>query len=325
MKLPRRAFLHLAGGAAALPFLSRNAMAQSYPSRPLHFIVGFPSGGAADIVARVIGQWISEQLGQSVIIENKPGAATNVALQAVLTAPADGYTFCYISSSATINASLYAKPPFQFQRDFAPVAGMVNYPHVLVVNTTVTAKTAAEFIAYLKANPGRISMASYGTGTTSHLAGELFMLMTDTYLIHVPYRGDAQAFPDLLGDRVQMYISTLTGALPHIRSGALRPLAMMGNAKSDVLPDVPILADVVPGYEINSFAGVAMRAGTAPEIIERLNRVINAGLADPHLAARLAELGAVPLPFTPAEFGAYMVKEAEKWAKVVRAANIRIE
>jgi tripartite-type tricarboxylate transporter receptor subunit TctC len=325
MKLPRRAFLHLAGGAAALPLGSRIATAQSYPSRPLHFIVGFPSGGAADIVARVVGQWMSEQLGQAVIVENKPGAATNVALQAVLTAPADGHTFGYISSSATINSSLYARPPFNFQRDFAPVAGMVNYPHVLVVNMTVPAKTAPEFIAYLQANPGKVSMASYGTGTTSHLAGELFMSMTDTHLIHVPYRGDAQAFPDLLGNRVQMYISTLTSALPHIRSGALRPLAMMGKARSDALPDVPILAEFVPGYEVNSFAGVAMKAGTAPDIIERLNRVINAGLADPHLAARLLELGAVPLPFTPAEFGAYMVKEAEKWAKVVRAANVRIE
>ena len=255
---------------------------------------------------------MSEQLGQSVIVENKPGAATNVALQAVLTAPADGYTFGYISSSATINPSLYAKLPFHFQRDFAPVAGMVNYPHVLVVNTTVPAQTAPEFIAYLKANPGKISMASYGTGTTSHLAGELFMSMTDTSLIHVPYRGDAQAFPDLLGDRVQMYITTLTGALPHIRSGALRPLAMMGKARSDVVPDVPILADFVPGYEVNSFAGVAVRAGTPPDIIERLNRVINAGLADPRLQARLAELGAVPLAFTPAEFGAYMAKEAEQ-------------
>jgi tripartite-type tricarboxylate transporter receptor subunit TctC len=325
MKLPRRAFLRLAGGAATLPALSRVATAQSYPNRPLHFIVGFPSGGAADIVARVVGQWMSEQLGQSVIVENKPGAATNVALQAVLTAPADGYTFGYISSSATINPSLYAKLPFHFQRDFAPVAGMVNYPHVLVVNTTVPAQTAPEFIAYLKANPGKISMASYGTGTTSHLAGELFMSMTDTSLIHVPYRGDAQAFPDLLGDRVQMYITPLTGALPHIRSGALRPLAMMGKARSDVVPDVPVLADFVPGYEVNSFAGVAVRAGTPPEIIERLNRVINAGLADPRLQARLAELGAVPLSFTPAEFGAYMAKEAERWEKVVRAANIRIE
>jgi tripartite-type tricarboxylate transporter receptor subunit TctC len=325
MKLPRREFLRFAGGAPVLAVASRLAMAQSYPSRPLHFIVGFPSGGAADIVARVIGQWMSEQLGQSVIIENKPGAATNVALQAVLTAPADGYTFGYISSSATINASLYAKPPFQFQHDFAPVAGMVNYPHVLVVNPAVPAKTIAEFIAYLKANPGRISMASYGTGTTSHLAGELFMSVTGTHLIHVPYRGDAQAFPDLIGGRVQMYISTLTGALPHIRSGALRPLAMMGKARTNVLPEVPTLAEFVPGYEVNSFAGVAMRAGTSPDIIERLNRVINAGLADPRLAARLAELGAVPLPFTPAEFGAYMAKEAEQWAKVVRAANVRIE
>jgi tripartite-type tricarboxylate transporter receptor subunit TctC len=325
MKLPRRAFLRLAGGAAALPAISRIATAQSYPSRPLHFIVGFPPGGAADVVARVVGQWISDQLGASVIIENKPGAATNLALQAVLTAPADGYTFGYISSSATINSSLYAKPPFQFQRDFAPVAGMVNYPHVLVVNMTVPAKTIVEFIAYLQANPDKVSMASYGTGTTSHLAGELFMSMTDTHLIHVPYRGDAQAFPDLLGNRVQMYISTLTSALPHIKSGALRPLAMMGNAKNDVLPDVPVLAEVVPGYEINSFAGVAVKAGTPPEIVETLNRVINAGLADPRLAARLAELGAVPLPFTPAEFGAYMAKEAEKWAKVVRAANVRIE
>ena len=325
MKLPRRAFLRLAGGAVALPTLSRIATAQVYPSRPLHFIVGFPSGGAADITSRVIGQWMSDQLGQSVIIENKPGAATNVALQAVLSAPADGYTFGYISSSATINSSLYAKPPFDFRRDFAPVAGMVNYPHVLVVNTTVPAKTISEFIAWLKANPGKVSMASYGTGTTSHLAGELFMSMTDTHMIHVPYRGDAQAFPDLISDRVQMYITPVTGALPHIKSGALRPLAMMGNARSDALPDVPILADFVPGYEVNSFAGVAMRAGTPPDVIERLNRVITAGLADPHLAARLAELGAVPQPFTPAEFGAYMAAEAERWAKIVRAANVRIE
>jgi tripartite-type tricarboxylate transporter receptor subunit TctC len=325
MKLPRRAFLRLAGGAVALPTLSRIATAQAYPSRPLHFIVGFPSGGAADIVARVVGNWMSEQLGQSVIVENKPGAATNVALQAVLTAPADGYTFGYISSSATINSSLYAKPPFQIQRDFAPVAGMVNYPHVLVVNMTVPANTVPELIAWLKANPGRISMASYGTGTTSHLAGELFMSMTDTHLIHVPYRGDAQAFPDLIGDRVQVYVATLTGALPHIKSGALRPLAMMGKSRSDALPGVPTLAEFVPGYEVNSFAGVAMKAGTPPDIIERLSRVITAGLADPHLAARLAELGAVPQPFTPAEFGAYMAVEAEKWAKVVRAANVRIE
>jgi tripartite-type tricarboxylate transporter receptor subunit TctC len=325
MKLPRRAFLHLAGGAAALSAISRIATAQSYPSRPLHFIVGFPSGGAADITSRVVGQWMSDQLGQSVIIENKPGVATNVALQAVLAAPADGYTFGFISSSATINPSLYAKLPFHFQQDFAPVAGMVDYPLVLVVNMTVPAQTIPEFIAYLKANPGKISMASYGTGTTSHLAGELFMSMTDTNLIHVPYRGDAQAFPDLLGNRVQMYVSTLTSALPHIKSGALRPLAMMGKARSDVLPDLPVLAEFVPGYEVNSFAGVAVKAGTPPDIIERLNRVINAGLADPHLAARLAELGAVPQPFTPAEFGAYMAAEAEKWAKIVRAANVRIE
>jgi tripartite-type tricarboxylate transporter receptor subunit TctC len=325
MKLPRRAFLHLAGGAAALALVSRIATAQSYPSRPLHFIVGFPSGGAADITARVVGQWMSDQLGQSVIIENKPGAATNVALQAVLNASADGYTLGFISSSATINQSLYAKPPFNFQRDFAAVAGMVNYPHVLVVNMTVPAQTIAEFIAYLRANPGKVSMASYGTGTTSHLAGELFMSMTDTHVIHVPYRGDAQAFPDLIGDRAQMYITPVTGALPHIKSGALRPLAMMGNSRSDALPGVPILAEFVPGYEVNSFGGVVVKAGTPPDIIERLNRVINAGLADPHLAARLAELGAVPLPFTPAEFGAYMAKEAEKWARVVRAANLRIE
>jgi tripartite-type tricarboxylate transporter receptor subunit TctC len=325
MKLPRRTILRLAAGAVALPAASRITRAQSYPSRPLHFIVGFPSGGAADITARVVGQWMSEQLGQSVIIENKPGAATNVALQAVLAAPADGYTFGYISSSATINASLYAKLPFNIARDFAPVAGMVNYPHVLVVNTTVPAQTIVEFIAYLKANPGMISMASYGTGTTSHLAGELFMSMTGTRLVHVPYRGDAQAFPDLISDRVQMYITPVTGALPHIKSGALRPLAMMGNSRSEVLPDVPVLAEFVPGYEVNSFAGVTVKAGTPPDIIERLNGVINAGLADPQLAARLGELGAIPLPFTPAEFGAYMAKEAANWAKVVRAADIRIE
>ena len=325
MKLPRRTILRLAASAVALPAASRITRAQTYPSRPLHFIVGFPSGGAADITARVVGQWMSEQLGQSVIVENKPGAATNVALQAVLAAPADGYTFGYISSSATINASLYAKLPFNIARDFAPVAGMVNYPHVLVVNTTVPAQTIVEFIAYLKANPGMISMASYGTGTTSHLAGELFMSMTGTRLVHVPYRGDAQAFPDLISDRVQMYITPVTGALPHIKSGALRPLAMMGNSRSEVLPDVPVLAEFVPGYEVNSFAGVTVKAGTPPDIIERLNGVINAGLADPQLAARLGELGAIPLPFTPAEFGAYMAKEAANWAKVVRAADIRIE
>jgi tripartite-type tricarboxylate transporter receptor subunit TctC len=325
VKLPRREFLRLVGSAAALAAIPRVASAQGYPSRPLHFIIGFPSGGAADITSRVVAQWMSDQLGQSVIIENKPGAATNVALQAVLVAPADGYTFGFISSSATINPSLYAKLPFHFQRDFAPVAGLVNYPHVLVVNTAVPAQTISEFIAYLKANPGKVSMASYGTGTTSHLAGELFMSMTGTHLIHVPYRGDAQAFPDLISDRVQMYITPLAGALPHIKSGALRPLAMMNNARSGVLPDVPILAEFVPSYEVNSFAGIVVRAGTAPQIIERLNRVINAGLADPHLTARLAELGAIPLIFTPAEFAAYMANEAERWAKVVRAANVRIE
>jgi tripartite-type tricarboxylate transporter receptor subunit TctC len=325
MKRQRRQFLHMAAGAAALPSVSRLAWAQAYPARPVRIIVGFPPGGASDTIMRIIAQWLSERLGQLVMVENKPGAATNLAVQTAINAEPDGYSLVYISSSTAINATFYRSLPFDFLRDCSPVGGVVYFPHVMVVNNAVAAATIADFITYVKANPGKINMASYGTGTTSHLAGELFMAMTGGRVTHIPYRGDPQAFTDLLSDRVQMYICTLTAALPHIRAGTLRGLALVGSARSDLLPGVPVLGEFVPNYEVNSAAGLGVKAGTPLDVIETLNREINLGLADPAIKKRLFELGAVPFMTTPAEFGAFMAAETDKWGKVIRAANIKTE
>jgi tripartite-type tricarboxylate transporter receptor subunit TctC len=323
MKLPRRRFLHLAAGAAALPMVSRNARAQTYPVRPVRWIVGFPAGGGADIVVRIVAQWLSERLGQPVFIENKPGASSNLSVQAVVNSPPDGYTLLFVAASAAVNTSLFEQLPFQLLRDIAPVSGLIDFPLVMIVNPAIPARTVAEFIAYAKANPGKINMASFGTGSTSHVAGELFKMMSGVNLVHVPYRGESPALTDLMGGQVQVMFDILTGALPHIRSGALRALAMAGKTRSDVLPELPTVGDTVPGYEANSWGGVGVPRGTSAEIIARLNREINAGLADPAVKARLADAATTPLFFAPAEFGAYMAAETEKWAKVVKFAGIK--
>jgi tripartite-type tricarboxylate transporter receptor subunit TctC len=326
MKLPhRRQFLHLSAGAAALPAVSRIARAQAYPSRPVRIIVGFAAGGGTDIAARLIGQRLSERLGQPVIIDNRPGASTNIAVQAVVNSPPDGYTLLAVVSSNATNATLYETLPFNFLRDIAPVAGLVRNPLVMEVNPAVPVKTVAEFIVYAKANPGKISMASYGTGTTSHLAGELFKAMTGINMVHVPYRGGAPAVTDLISGQVQVTFADMPSSIEHIKPGKLRPLAVTAATRSEVLPDIPTVGDFVPGYEASTWNGVGAPKGTPHEIIDMLNREINLGLADPRIKVRLADQGGTVLPGSPADFGKLIADETEKWAKVVRAANIRAE
>jgi len=324
MKLPRRRFLYLAAGAASLP-ATRNAHAQSYPARPLRWIVGFPPGGGASIVTRIVAEWVSERLGQQVIIENKPGATTNISIQAVASSLPDGYTLLFVAASAAVNVTLFDTLPFNLLRDIAPVAGLIDFPLVLVVNPSVPAKNVPELIDYAKANPGKVTMGSFGTGSTSHVAGELFQLMADVHFVHVPYRGSAPMITDLIGGQVQIAFDTMPTSLPHIRSGALRALAMAGKSRFAALPDVPAIGETVAGYEANSWGGVGVPRGTPTEIIERLNREINAGLADPAVKARLEQVATVPLILSPAEFGAYMAAEVEKWGKVIKRAGIRPE
>jgi tripartite-type tricarboxylate transporter receptor subunit TctC len=325
MKLPRRRFLHLAGVAGALPALSRIARAQTYPTRPLRWIVGFPAGGGADIVSRIMAPWLSERLGQSVVIENRPGAGGNISVQAVVNAPPDGYMLLFIGSSAAVNASLFDALPYNLLRDIAPVSGLIDFPLVMVANPSVPAKTVSELIVLAKANPGTVSLASYGTGSTSHVAGELLKMMAGINMIHVPYRGGAPMVTDLVGGQVQVGIDVLTGSLAHIRTGSLRALAMAGKTRSEALPDVPTIGETVAGYEANAWCGLGVPRGTQPAIIERLNREINAGLANPAVKARLAEVATTPIFFTPAEFGAYMAAEIDKWGKVIRFAGIKPE
>ncbi len=323
MNLSRRRFLHVA--AAAFSVAPGRVSAQAYPARPLRWVVGFPPGGGADIVSRIMAPWLAERLGQPVVIENKPGASANISVQTVVNSPPDGYTLLFVPASAAVNVTLFDNLPFNLLRDIAPVSGLIDFPLVLVANPAVPAKTVAELIAYAKANPGKISIGSFGTGSTSHVAGELFKMMTGVNMIHVPYRGGAPMVADLIGGQVQVAIDVLTGSLAHIRSGSLRALGMAGKSRSEALPEVPTIGETVAGYEANSWCGVGVPRGTPPEIIERLNREINAGLVNPTIKARLVDVATTPIFFTPAEFGAYMAAEVEKWGKVIRASGIRPE
>jgi tripartite-type tricarboxylate transporter receptor subunit TctC len=323
MKLLRRQFLQLSGVTAAVPILPRRTWGFDYPTKPLRWIVDYPAGGSADTVSRILAQWLTERLGQPVLIENKPGAATNISLRATISAPPDGYTMVYLGTSATVNLSFFESQPVNVLRDIAPVSGLVDFPFVFVVNKSIPSKTIAEFIAYAKANPGKISMASFGAGTSSHLAGELFQSMTGVKLVHVPYRGEAFALADMISGHVEVMFDTLSAALPHIRSDALRPLAMAGKTRHEALPDVPTVSEAVGGYEAMSWGGIGVRRGTPPEIIERLAHEINAGLADPVVRKRLNDVAATPIFYTPAEFSAFMASETEKWAKVVKASGAK--
>ena len=323
MKLPRRRFLHMAAGAAALHAVSRTASAQAYPTKPIRWIIGFPAGGGADTVARIMEPWLSRQLGQPVIIENRSGASTNIAVQAVVNSPPDGYTLLWHGLSSVVNASLFTNLPFDIQRDIDPAAGVVSYPMIMVAHPSVPAKSVAELIAHAKANPGKVTMASFGTGSASHLAGELFKFMAGIDMVHIPYRGGAPMTTDLIGGQVQVGFDVMVTALPQVRSGKLRALGVLGAKRFDLLPDVQTVAETVPGYEASTWAGVGVPRGTPPEIIERLNREVNAGLAQPDIRARLADVGTVPMVLSAAAFKAYIGAEAAKWDKVVKIAGIK--
>jgi tripartite-type tricarboxylate transporter receptor subunit TctC len=325
MKLPRRQFLHLAAGAAALPALPRIARAQAYPSRPVRIIVGFPPGGVADILARLIGQRLSERLGQPFIIENRAGASGNIGTEAVVRAAPDGQTFLLTGASDAINASLYEKLNFNFIRDSAPVASMMKVPLILEVNPSVPVKSVSEFISYAKANPGKINMASAGSGTSLHVAGELFKTMTGANMVHVPYRGAAPAITDLIGGQVQVMFDTITSSIEHIRAGKLRALAVTTATRSETLPELPTVGDFVPGYEASSWFGIVAPKNTPADVINKLNGEINAALSDPKIKVRIADLGGSVMLGSPADFGKLIAEETEKWGKVIRAANIKPE
>jgi tripartite-type tricarboxylate transporter receptor subunit TctC len=325
MKLPRRQFLHLAAGAAVLPVVSRVAWAQAYPTRPVRIVVGLAAGGPADLVARLIAQWLSERLGQPFLVENRTGAATNIATEAVVRAPADGYTLLFVTAANAINASLYEKLSFNLSRDIVPVASLIRAPSVLEVNPSVPARTVPEFIAYAKANPGKLTMASSGIGAPSHVFGELFKFMTGVNLVHVPYRGAAPAVADLVAGQVQVYFDPIPNSIGYIRAGKVRPLAITSATRSEALPDVPTVSEFVPGYEGSFWFGVGAPKATPTEIVDKLNNGINAALADPKIKARLADLGGTVLAGSPADFGKFIADETEKWAKVVKFAGIKAE
>jgi tripartite-type tricarboxylate transporter receptor subunit TctC len=325
MKLPRRQFLHLAAGAAALPAFSRIARAQSYPARPVRLIVTAAPGGAMDITARLIGQWLSERLDQQFIIENRPGAGFNIGTEAVVRAPPDGYTLLVVSVANTVNATLYDRLNFNFIRDIAPVGGLIRGPLVMELNLSVPAKTVPEFVAHAKANPGKINFASGGNGGPPHLSGELFKVMTGVNMVHVPYRGMAPALTDLLGGQIQVIFDNLPTSLEFIQAGKVRPLAVTSATRSEVLPELPTVSEFLPGFEVGSWFGIGAPKNTPAEIVDKLNKEINAGLADPKMKARIADLSSVPLPMTPAEFGKFIAAETEKWGKVVKLAGIKPE
>jgi tripartite-type tricarboxylate transporter receptor subunit TctC len=325
MKIPRREFLAWAAGAATLPAIPRLAFAADYPARPVKIFEGFGGGGTPDLVSRLIGQWLSERLGQPFVIENRTGAAGNIATEAVVTAPPDGYTLLTCLSANAVNASLYTKLDFNFMRDIAPVAGLIRLPMVLLVNPSFPAKTLAEFIAYAKANPGKINMASPGIGTPMHVAGELLKLSAGIDIVHVPYRGPAPAFTDLLAGQVQAFIITVPAAIGFIRSGQLHAVAVTSSTRAGVLPDVPAVSELLPGFDATAWDGTCAPKGTPTAIIDKLNAAITAGLADPQLKAKLKDLGGEPMPMTPAEFGKFLADETAKWAKVVKFSGIKAD
>ena len=324
MKLPnRRQFLHLAAGAAALPAVPRFAWAQAYPSRPMRLIIGYPPGGSADITARLTGQWLLEKLGQPVVVESRPGAGSNLATEAVVRAAPDGYTLLLVTPANAINATLYDKLNFDFLRDIAPVAGIIRFPNVVVVNLSLPIKSIPELIAYAKANPGKLNMASGGNGATSHISGELFKMMTGVNMVHVPYRGAAPAITDLLGGQVQVIFADMASAIEYIRAGKLRGLAVTSTARSEVLPDLPTVADFLPGYEAGVWYGLGVPKNTLGEVIDKVNKTMNAVLADPKSQVRFAGLGASLLPGSPSDFGKLVADETEKWGKVVRFSGAK--
>jgi tripartite-type tricarboxylate transporter receptor subunit TctC len=325
MRVPRRKFLHLAAGAAALPPLVRVAWAQAYPSRPVRLIVPFGSAGATDITGRIIGQWLSERLGQSLVIENRPGAGGNLGTEAVVRSPADGYTLGLFGSPNAINVTLYEKLNFNFVRDIAPVAGVIRFPNLMVVNLSLPTRTVPEFIAYAKANPGKINFASPGAGSTPHVNGELFKAMTGISIVHVPYRSVAAAVTDLLSGQVHVIFGTSASTIEYVRSGQARALAVTTATRLDVLPDLPTIGEFVPGYEASAWYGVGAPMGVAADVVERLNREVNAGLADSKVKARFADLGGIAMPGSPGDFGRLIAEETEKWAKVVKLSGAKAD
>jgi tripartite-type tricarboxylate transporter receptor subunit TctC len=325
MKFSRRRFLHLATLAVGLPAVPRKASAQAYPARPVRLIVGFAAGGAPDIAARLVAQWLSERLGQQFIIENRPGAGGNLATEIVVDAPADGYTLLLINISNSVNATLYQKLKYDFIRDIAPVASISHENYGMEVHPSFPAKTVAEFISYAKANPGKLNMASPGNGTGPHVAGELFKIMAGLDMVHVPYRGSPPALTDLLAGQVQLMFSPLSSSIEYVKGGKLRALAVTTAARSEVLPDLPTVGEFVPGYAASGWFGIGAPSKTPVEIVDRLNLEVNAGLADPKLKARLADLGSTVFVGSPADFATHIATETEKWAKVVRTANLRAD
>jgi tripartite-type tricarboxylate transporter receptor subunit TctC len=325
MKLSRRRLLQFAAGVSALPLAPHVARAQSYPARPVRLVIGYTPGGSADITARLIGQWLTERLGQSFVVESRPGGGTNIATEAVVRAAPDGYTLLLVAPANAINATLYEKLNFDFIRDSTPIAGLIRFPNVMEVNPGVPAKTVPEFIAYAKANPGKINYASSGNGSTIHMSAELFKMMVGVNMVHVPYRGGAPALTDMLAGQVQVMFDNLPTSIEHIRAGKLRPLAITSTTRSELLPDVPTLADFVPGYESSAWYGVGAPKGTPAEIVDRLNKEVNAFLVDPKMKMRIAEMGAITVAGSPADFGKLVADETEKWGKVVKFAGVKAE
>jgi tripartite-type tricarboxylate transporter receptor subunit TctC len=325
MKLPRRRFLHLAAGAAALPAVSRIARAQTYPSRPVRLVVPLAPAGASDILARLIGQWLSERLGQQFVIDNRPGGGGNIGTEAVVRAPADGYTLLLVGGFNAVNATFYDKLNYNFIRDIAPVASIIRAPFVMAVNPTVPAKTVPEFIAYAKTSPGKINYASAGTGTSTHLTGELFKIMAGVDMVHVPYRSGGPALTDLLGGQVQVFFVSTVASIEYIRAGRLRALAVTTATRSDALPDLPTVGEFVPGYEASLWFGIGAPKNTPAEIVAKLNTEVNAALADPKLKARLADVGGTVLVGSSADFGKLIADETEKWGKVVKFTGIKAD